>query len=388
MLTPRKQRWFRAIAVVVGVALAIFVMELSAEIALSWEKKKFKPVMPDEVKASVNRGDHHIPTVPDPYLGYRMRPGLDSETVKTNAHGLRAGPVAASPAENTVRVLLLGGSVAWGYESNSNDDTISAYLEAELERRLPGAGAFEVLNGGVPAYVAWQEALAYARDHRHLSPDWVITLDGANDVESAILNGEPGVPMRYRAVRGAYLDPGVPPSPIAAIVPWVASGVRELRAYRAYEKLWPRTVDGHHPAPVEDVASQIAAAASFLSTTAAPLGARVLTVLQPMVILPDTKPLSPFEEQIVVEHDRRMPGRNAYYEQSFAAIRTALADLARESAPRYRFLDATDAFRDVADVTYTDHCHLTPIGRKALAARIADALAPAIEADRAGRTAD
>jgi hypothetical protein len=57
----------------------------------------------------------------------------------------------------------------------------------------------------------------------------------------------------------------------------------------------------------------------------------VLTVLQPMVLLPDTKPLTRVRAQIVVEQDHRMPGRNAYYAESYDAMRAALADLERES---------------------------------------------------------
>jgi lysophospholipase L1-like esterase len=67
-----------------------------------------------------------------------------------------------------------------------------------------------------------------------------------------------------------------------------------------------------------------------------------------------------------------MPGRNAYYAESFAAMRGALAALASDRED-FHWFDATGAFSGMTEVAYVDDCHLTPDGQRRLAERIADA---------------
>ena len=107
-----------------------------------------------------------------------------------------------------------------------------------------------------------------------------------------------------------------------------------------------------------------------------------------MVILPDTKPLTAFEEQIVAYYDHRMPGRNAYFAASYAAMRLALAELERDSGGRIAALDATDVYVATPEPAYSDHCHLTPLGRKLLARAIAVRLIEALDTEVAHQSAD
>ena len=371
----RRETVFRIVAVLIGVAVPVALVEGLGALALAWDRHRHDAEMPDDVRASVNREDHHIPTEPDPYLGFRVAPGITRERVQTNAWGLRHGPISRAPEAGTLRILFLGGSVAWGYESHSNEDTIPAYLQQELSRRAREVPALrgrriEVLNAGAPAYVSWQEALLYAIRLRELSPRWIFALDGTNDVASAIINGETGIPQRFRAARTAYS--ARPPTPWQALGPWILEGARDLKAAKAIARLFPKSVaDLGAPEPGR-VAADLAAAAAFLTAAARSDGAEVVTVLQPMVILPDRKPLTAFEERIVGEFEHRIPGRNAYYAESYARMREHLGALAAAESG-YRWIDATEAFLGVADPTYTDDCHLTPLGRRKLAEHIADA---------------
>jgi lysophospholipase L1-like esterase len=380
----RREIAFRAVAVLLGVAIPLGIAEGVAAWLISRDNQRYKPELPEAVRESVNLGDRHIPTRPDPYLSYRVLPDLEGERVRTNEFGLRAGPIDVHPAPDVTRILFLGASVAWGYTAKSNEDTIPAYLEAELARRAGEVPALrgrriEVLNAGVPGYVAWQEALSYALYLRELSPAWIVSLDGTNDVAAAIINGRAGVPMRYRATESAYL--AVEPSPFQALGRWLMAGAHELRTVKAFERLRPKPLSAYGPPPPSEVGAQLRAATAYLRHAATREGARVLTVLQPMVLLPDTKPLTEFEQQIVVEQDHRMPGRNAYYAESYAAMRAALADLARESGGLPVWLDATRVYADTPDVAYTDDCHLTPVGQRRLAEAIADAWIAAVGQD-------
>jgi lysophospholipase L1-like esterase len=372
----RREIAFRAVAVLLGVALPLGISEGVAAWLIERDNHRYKAVLPEAVRASVNLGDRHIPTRPDPYLSYRVQPNLAGERVSTNEYGLRGGPIDRRPAADTIRILFLGASVAWGYTARSNDDTIPAYLEAELTQRAADLPAlrgrrFEVLNAGVPGYVSWQEALSYALYLRELAPAWVVALDGTNDIAAAIINGRAGVPLRYRVTERAYLE--VAPNPLRALGRWLMLGARELHTVRAFERLRPKPISAYHPPAPADVAAQLRDATAYLNHAATREGARVLTVLQPMAIFPGIKPLTEFEQRIAVEFDHRMPGRNAYYAESYAEMRIALAQLDGALGGELLWLDATDAYASTPEVAYTDDCHLTPVGHRRLAERIAEA---------------
>jgi lysophospholipase L1-like esterase len=374
-MPSRREIAFRAVAVFLGVAIPFGIVEGISGWIVSRDNARYRAEMPADVRAQLNDEDHHTPTTPDPFLGYRMVPNLAGERVQTNEYGLREGPISERPEPGVVRILFLGGSVAWGYQSHSNDDTVPAYLEAALTRRAAEVPALqgrrvEVLNAAVPAYVTWQEALLYAIDLHRLGASWIVSLDGTNDIAAAIINGRAGVPMRYRLTERAYLD--AVPRPGEALWRWILESARELRAVKAAERLRPAPVAKLTPVAPAEVAAQLREAIAFLDRSAQSSGARLLTVLQPMAILPGTKPLTDFERQIVIEHEHRMPGRNAYYAESYAAMRGSLAGLARERAGAFHWLDATDAFAHTAEGVYSDHCHLTPLGHRTLAERIAD----------------
>ncbi len=374
-MPTRREIAFRTVAVLLGMAIPLGLAEGLSAWLIARDNQRYKPVLPEAVRASVNLDDRHIPTRPDPYLSYRVLPNLTGERVQTDEYGLREGPIDRLPAPDVVRILFLGASVAWGYTSNSNEDTIPSHLEAALARRAGEVPALrgrrvEVLNAGVPGYVSWQEALSYALYLRELSPAWIVSLDGTNDVAAAIINGRAGVPLRYRATESAYL--AVEPNPLQVFGRWLLAAARELHTVRAFQRLRPVPLSAYGPPAPADVAAQLRDATAYLNHAAQREGARVLTVLQPMVILPDSKPLTEFERQIVVEHDHRMPGRNAYYADSYAEMRAALAELPRERGGAPLWLDATDVFADTAEVAYTDDCHMTPLGHRLLAERIAD----------------
>lgn len=81
-----------------------------------------------------------------------------------------------------VRIVVLGGSTVWGRQS------IPHHLEKHLERRHPMN--FDVINAGMPGWYSVNEA-AYLSSVvlPFLEPDYVIVLDGYNDVMPALKRG-------------------------------------------------------------------------------------------------------------------------------------------------------------------------------------------------------
>lgn len=75
---------------------------------------------------------------------------LQSVEIRTNAWGLRGGPVSETPAPNTRRILMLGSSVALGW-GVAEDKVLTSLLQKKFE----GDGKnVEVLNAGIGNYNA------------------------------------------------------------------------------------------------------------------------------------------------------------------------------------------------------------------------------------------
>lgn len=95
-----------------------------------------------------------------------------------NVRGYR-GPLAGSKQPDEFRVVLLGGSVAYGY-AVAPSDTISVFLQRDLQARNP-SGRFTVVN------LAYNNEGAYSfvytlKDYASLRYDLAILFEGYNDL--------------------------------------------------------------------------------------------------------------------------------------------------------------------------------------------------------------
>ncbi len=98
--------------------------------------------------------------------------------VRTNERGLRGRSLPHEKPKDTVRILMLGDSVVFGFAVRE-EDTVSVQLERILTAR--GIKA-EVINAAVPGYNTPQE-IAYLRtDGLLYDPDWVVLGYYWNDI--------------------------------------------------------------------------------------------------------------------------------------------------------------------------------------------------------------
>lgn len=383
--TPKKRgRWWLKLGLAaMSLTVGILVVELIGGYGLK-KIKRSRPRLPDEVAATVRGSNRAVDTIPDPYLLYRVKPNLATDHAKINRHGLRNGPIDDVPAPDVFRVLVLGGSVAWGYNARNDEDALPAMLQRTLTRDLadgrdvPAAlrgKRIEVLGGGVFAYVCWQGVLAYVRQHRRLRPHAIVTLDGANEVYGAIRTAEPGFPMRWAPQKAAY---GVDdPSFVGKLGEWAAFRAENMKIVKYFRKANPpKLADREVPAPAR-VAHEYGKALELLHDLAGVDGAQVLAVLQPMAILPDTKPLAPFEKTVVEQYDARIPGQNAYYASCFDAFREMLAALRRDR-PTGAWIDGTKIYRGDEKIVFCDDCHVSLHGRERLTAFLSEQLITAL----------
>jgi lysophospholipase L1-like esterase len=101
-------------------------------------------------------------------------------TIQNNSWGFR-GPEVRSEwsAKNAYRVLCIGDSVTFGFNSGQ-DDSYPAQLGRILSARFPGKD-IEVINAGVPGWT-WLQGLRFLeRQGLELEPDLVIIGHGVND---------------------------------------------------------------------------------------------------------------------------------------------------------------------------------------------------------------
>ena len=129
----------------------------------------------------------------DSLLGWTMRANARGEfvrpefrtTIATNSHGLRDDELADVPAENEIRILLLGDSVVAGFEV-PKDSTLEARLERRLNQHDP-EHLFTVINAGFRGYGTDQELLYLKHRGLALKPDIVVlAVVPANDPENNV----------------------------------------------------------------------------------------------------------------------------------------------------------------------------------------------------------
>ncbi|MBL8768579.1 MAG: SGNH/GDSL hydrolase family protein [Planctomycetes bacterium] len=118
-------------------------------------------------------------TYPEPIPGSRVD---TTPPYAINALGFRGPEITTTKPANTVRVVLLGDSVAFGWGVEERDG-----LRAQLERRLADwygtSRAIEVVNLAVPGLHAGHEYERFRHHGLALEPDVVVVLFNVNDVE-------------------------------------------------------------------------------------------------------------------------------------------------------------------------------------------------------------
>lgn len=113
----------------------------------------------------------------DAHSFYRNAPGQNSSRFTIDAHGYRGGFDDADPRP---RVLVLGGSAAFGFGLDSDRDVFTA----RLGRRQPG---WQVVNASVVGHLSGQELSELVHHGDEVGPAAVVVFDGWNDLYVPLL---------------------------------------------------------------------------------------------------------------------------------------------------------------------------------------------------------
>src|SRR5262245_16339154 len=114
---------------------------------------------PAAALAAMDRFSYAVPNVPTPFVGSAPKPGQnDNAYVNAMQFRNRRELVIPKPAE-TYRIFVTGGSTAFGAGAPSQETTISAYLESQLNNGLERSAGrrCEVYTFANPAWASTQE---------------------------------------------------------------------------------------------------------------------------------------------------------------------------------------------------------------------------------------
>jgi lysophospholipase L1-like esterase len=305
----------------------------------------------------------------DDLRGYRLRPNQRAGAVSINERGFRGGPMPDAKAPGERRVIVLGGSTAYGYLLDETEKVFPAVLERRLAAAPPpGAASVSVWNCGVVGYDSAQELALLAHDLAHAAPDLVILFDGWNDLH---VSGRtpPGAPLRTGGFGDLEARVARTEEPLRGLLR-ASAFFRGLERKAARFRLEaeeraaagrPLGVFAEHPAALPRYRRNLTAAVRL----ARAFGARALLAPQPEAHL-RAEPVPEAEARVRAEE--RAPGYSAYARAVYPKFRDAAREVAAAEGAAY--LDATRLFDGREERVFLDDCHLDPAGMEVVAAAL------------------
>lgn len=109
-----------------------------------------------------------------PFLSYANLPNQKTPHFSVNHLGFRGGSIPKYE-KTKKRIIVIGGSTAFGTGLQSDDETFAQRLEHLLDA--------EVINAAVVGHASGQELVSLVMELVDLQPDLVIALNGWNDYE-------------------------------------------------------------------------------------------------------------------------------------------------------------------------------------------------------------
>lgn len=132
------------------------------------------------------------------HIGLVPIPGQHLRTATITKQGTRSSGASYSGVTDggsVKRVMVTGGSVAYGYGATSDEATIAGRLQDVLNRHDARNGwRWEVVNRGFPGATSFQELIVALQDEDATpAPDYFVSISGWNDVDQQFGYAEPNV---------------------------------------------------------------------------------------------------------------------------------------------------------------------------------------------------
>jgi len=352
------------------------------------------------------------PTRMDRWTAWRNTPGYERIDIHHNGQGFRHDEeITIQKPPNTVRIFLLGGSAAYGHEGVYRDldpewvriynrDLIDVHLQKVLQEKHPERN-WQVINAATTEFRMHQHLALIQSQLLLYQPDLIIFMDGHNDMSGIIgsttLPYDPHARTPHEEEFYSSVYPHSWQSWLFINAAWLRhnSVLFDLLQRKAIAKSREETFGAvdrgkpvRTPVQLEDLSpalqqramENLAQAGYYvrmverLHNALASEGVEAVFSLQPELIL-SSKPLTPVEAKLA-EHVKAISGPYVIY--MYEHLRPRISQDVAESAARnhYVYVDLNDVFRDVKERTFSDYCHLLPMGNQLIAQRLYDSLSP------------
>ena len=114
----------------------------------------------------------------------RLVPNQHYTTININSDGFRGPDITINKPDETYRIMLLGGSSAFGMGSTSDETTISGFLQKKFEDN--NINNIQIINAGVGGTISYEEKYYAENFLMRFNPDLFLIYDGGNDVRYRI----------------------------------------------------------------------------------------------------------------------------------------------------------------------------------------------------------
>lgn len=265
--------------------------------------------------------------VRDPVLGWHEPPVSVPDLIAIDKDGIQRYSTASAEKH---KVLILGGSVAWGAYASRMASTYFHVIGAALERQALFSD-IEVFASG--AWKSRQEVRALEVYGKGVRPDLVVFLDGLNDLTNGATS---------RALFGQRTA--------------TADGSEWTTSYHAHD----------YEQRVVDYLRNMRVAARM----AAALNSDLLVVLQPALFEKKNKSKI---EAVLLEYSLKPHASEAALAGSYESMRRGLSELARDAG--VHFLDCSRVLADERPTTFSDMWHFSDAGHQLLGSAVAGEIA-------------
>jgi hypothetical protein len=295
-----------------------------------------------------------------PFLGWLGAPNTQLATIETNAQGFRDRAIEPR-REGEYRILIIGGSFAWGLGASCNAMTVAGHLESLLNKRNQD-GRYRVMNGAFMNWSTRQEYVVVTEFFDIFDPDLVISLSGYNDLVALAKGIAIDELPEARLLANAVIDHLQPIGTLKALKKlagtlgiWrIVVLLRESTAANAPPQQLYKYDQQNGPHRVERTAQRYLSIADNLARN----GRHYLIALEPE-IYSSKKPLTVEEFDLkshFMELDRDLLPTLTRYRRELSVRLTDLA------GNRFQYIDIANIFDGEAAPVFIDYNHVCDLG--------------------------
>ncbi len=316
-------------------------------------------------KLSPRPGNLYVVT--DPFCIYRMKPNQKFKNCRINKWGFRGRDFELNKSVNTYRIIITGGSAAFGDEMYEDSKMFDKLMEDKINAK--GDIRVEIINTGDIGFNSAMELALFTHYLIPFKPDMIINFTGWNDfhIPNVTPGNRPDTSPFYVMLEG-HLTNGPFQSfctrSMACYLIQREGGriIRQMGVTKAgKEGVWK-----YHQKSVDYFRQNMGAFAAL----AEGMGIKHVIALQPE----ENSRSNPCEAEKNDLNLKRGPKYIKAVSETYAAFKKAAADIA-DKYPDTEFIDTTGSFDKSKECIFIDWVHFNETGHAALA----DFLAPRLD---------